>query len=418
MQPAPGRAPRTSVVVVSRHRPQHLALCLAALARQTHPEHEIVLVADPETVGICPDLPLKRRAFDIANISQARNEGIALAAAPVLAFIDDDAIAFPGWLEALSAPFADPRVLAATGFTRGPDGLHWQARAERMTPSGRALPFDLPFDLGETALLGPENGHPVSTIGTNCAFRRDALLEIGGFDPAFPYHLDESDVNMRMAAHFPKALTAVVPQAQVVHGIAPGTGRAAFGVPQDLTPIGRSAAIFAARHGGDAGWMLAGQRRRLLRHMVAGRLDPFSVAPLLATLQTGLTQGRGLCPPPPPHWSHAAPPDFQPMRPGPMPPGPMPPGAGRHVFLAGWHWRAAGLRKTAARAVAQGDMATILLMTPSVQPHRLVMTDGGWWEQRGGLWGPSQPGDSPVLVMGWARRCTRERGNSLDLRLK
>ena len=400
---AGGPPPRTSTVVVSRHRPQHLAQCLAALARQTHPDNEIVLVADPATVGIRPDLPLKRRAFDIANISQARNEGIALAAAPVVAFIDDDAIAFPGWLEALSAPFADPRVLAGTGFTRGPDGLHWQARAERMTPSGRALPFDL----HEAALLGPRNGQPVSTIGTNCAFRRDALVEIGGFDPAFPYHLDESDVNMRMGAHFPQGLTAVVPQAQVIHGIAPGTGRAAFGVPRDLTQIGRSAAIFAARHGGNAGWMLAGQRRRLLRHMVAGRLDPFAVAPMLATLERGLAQGRGLHPPPP-HWNHAAPPEFQPM----------PHRTGGHVFLAGWHWRAGRLRESAARVVAKGDMATILLMTPSAQPHRLVMADGGWWEQRGGLWGPSRPGDSPVFLMGWTRRCARERGNSLDLSLK
>ena len=404
MQPAPGRAPRTSVIVVSRHRPQHLAHCLAALARQTHSEYEIVLVADPATVGTRPDLPLKRRSFDIPNISQARNEGLALAAAPVVAFIDDDALALPGWLEALSTPFADPRVLAGTGFTRGPDGLRWQARAERMTPSGRALPFDLQ----ENALLAPENGQPVSTIGTNCAFRRTALLEIGGFDPAFPYHLDESDVNMRMGAHFPQGLTAVVPQAQVIHGMAPGTGRAGAGVPHDLTQIGRSTAIFAARHGGDTGWMQASQRRRLLRHMVAGRLDPFAVAPLLAGLAKGLTEGQGLCPPPPSLWDPAAPPDFQPM----------PRRAPRHVFLAGWHWRAKGLRQAAARAVAAGDLATILLMTPSVQPHRLVMGAGGWWEQRGGLWGPSRSGDRPVILMGWADRCAREQGNPLDLGMK
>ena len=404
MQPAPGRAPRTSVVVVSRHRPQHLARCLAALARQTHPEYEIVLVADPDSVGTRPDLPLKRRAFDVPNISRARNEGIALAAAPIVAFIDDDAIAVPGWAEALSAPFSDPRVLAGTGITRGPDGLSWQARAERMTPSGQAIPFDL----DEPALLSPEKGQPVSTIGTNCAFRREALLGIGGFDPAFPYHLDESDVNMRLYARFPQGLTAVVPQAQVIHGIAPGTGRAGAGVPRDLTQIGRSAAIFAARHGGDAGWTRASQRRRLLRHMVAGRLDPFAVAPLLAGLAAGLAEGRALCPPVPAPWDHAAPPEFQPM----------PAAAPRHVFLAGWHWRARYLRQAAARAVAAGDLVTILLMTPSVQPHRLVMANGGWWEQRGGLWGPSRPGDSPVFLMNWADRVARERGNSLDLSLK
>ncbi len=399
--PSAGPLPRTSIIVVSRHRPRHLARCLDALARQSHPDCEIVLVADPGSVDARPDLPLKRCAFDVPNISQARNRGIALAAGAVLAFIDDDAIAVPDWASALARPFADPRVLAATGFTRGPDGLSWQARAERMTPSGQARPIDL----RAPALLSPDHGQPVSTIGTNCAFRRDALLAIGGFDPAFAYHLDESDVNMRMAARFPQALTAVIPQAQVIHGIAPGTGRSSAGVPHDLTAIGRSTAIFAARHGGDAGWVRASQRRRLLRHLVAGRLDPFAVAPLMATLEAGLAAGARLSPPFPAPWDADDPPPFQPM----------PPAQPRHIFLAGWHWRARGLRETARRALARGDMATILLMTPSLQPHRMVIADGGWWEQRGGLWGPSRPGDPPVLLAGWDARCTRERGNLLDL---
>ena len=65
--------------------------------------------------------------------------------------------------------------------------------------------------------------------------------------------------------------------------LAPGAARAAGNVPRDLTAIGRSAAIFAARHGGTLDWTRHSQRRRLLRHMVAGRLDPFAVAPLLAS---------------------------------------------------------------------------------------------------------------------------------------
>ncbi|RDW13701.1 glycosyltransferase family 2 protein, partial [Paracoccus thiocyanatus] len=221
--PQGGALPSTSIIVVSRHRPQALARCLAALAGQTHPDFEIVLVADPASAGLRPDLPLKRLAFDRANVSAARNEGLALAAGDVVLFIDDDALAEPGWAEALAAPFADSRVIAAAGFTRGPDGLRWQVRAERITPSGRALPLEV----AGTALLPPENGCPVSTIGTNCGFRRTALLAVGGFDPAFAYYLDESDVNLRMAARFPAGLTAVVPAAQVIHGAAPGAGRGA-----------------------------------------------------------------------------------------------------------------------------------------------------------------------------------------------
>ena len=400
----PGRPPPTSVVIVSRHRPQALARCLDALTRQSHPDFEIVLVADPDAVGARPDLPLKRLAFDRANISEARNAGIALAAGEVVAFIDDDALAVPGWAEALTAPFADPRVLAATGFTRGPDGLSWQARAERMTRSGQALALDL----DRPALLAPEAGLPISTIGTNCAFRRDALAAIGGFDPAFAYHLDESDVNMRMAARFPQALTAVVPRAQVIHGIAPGAARAAGNVPRDLTAIGRSAAIFAARHGGTLDWTRHSQRRRLLRHMVAGRLDPFAVAPLLASLERGIAEGTaqgGAVPPPPdpPDW--AAPPRFHRLETR-VPP---------HLVLSGWYWQRRRLRAEAARAVAGGALVTVLLLTPGVQPHRMLLTRGGWWEQRGGLWGASQPGDSSMVLMGWAARIRREGPKLLDL---
>lgn len=392
-----GRMPRTSIIVVSRHRPQALARCLTALARQTHPEFEIVLVADPAALATCPDLPLKRVAFDRANISAARNEGLALAAGEVVLFIDDDALAGPGWAGALAAPFADSRVIAAAGFTRGPDGLNWQVRAERITASGRALPLAV----ADTALLAPEDGHPVSTIGTNCGFRRAALLEIGGFDPAFAYYLDESDVNMRMAARFPAGLTAVVPKAQVIHGIAPGASRRGAGVPHDLTAIGRSTAIFAARHGGDPGGLRDSQRRRLLRHMVAGRLDPLALGPILATLDSGLAEGARLRPAPP-VWTRPEAPGFQPM---PSPPALAP------LFLAGWHWQARGLRARAARAVAGGQHATILLLTPGFLRHRLVLADGGWWEQRGGIWGASHPGDPAAMFLGMAGRILRERGN-------
>ncbi|WP_353429742.1 glycosyltransferase family 2 protein [Paracoccus denitrificans] len=394
----PSGMPSTSIVVISRHRPQALARCLTALAAQTHPDFEIVLVADPASAGIRPDLPLKRLAFDRANVSAARNEGLALAAGEVVLFIDDDALAAPGWAAALAAPLADPRVLAAAGFTRGPDGLRWQVRAERITRSGRTLPLNI----AETTLLAPEKGSPVSTIGTNCGFRREALLAIGGFDPAFAYYLDESDVNLRMAARFPQGLTAVVPEAEVIHGAAPGAGRGEAGVPGDLTVIGRSAAIFAARHGGDAGWLRASQRRRLLRHMVAGRLDPFAIAPILATLERGLAEGRGPAPAPP-LWSRSPPPPFRPM--------PRAAATGEPLFLGGWHWQAPALRAGVARAVAEGRPAALLLLTPSFLPHRLTLTAGGWWEQCGGLCGASQPGDSPVVFLGRNARILRERGN-------
>ena len=237
----------TSVIVVSHGRPTHLRLCLTALAQQYHPDFEIILVADPEGLQQCPDLPLKRVGFDVPNISRARNLGLAQAAGPVIAFIDDDSVAEPTWLARLTAPFADPNVIAATGWTRDRDGFRWQSRTQRITRQG--LPRNLPT-APQPSLLAPEDGEPVGTLGTNCAFRATALRQIGGFDPIFAYHLDESDVNMRLATAFPQGLTAVIPAAQVIHSRAGSPRRDAAATPLDLHVQGRSAALFARRHGG------------------------------------------------------------------------------------------------------------------------------------------------------------------------
>lgn len=391
--------PRLSIIVVSRQRRELLARCLAALSQQDHRGIEVIVVADAASLDVRPDLAVKRIGFDQANIAMARNLGLAAAAADIVAFIDDDALALPSWASRLATAFADPRVIAATGFTRGPDGLRWQVQAERITPLGTTVPIRV----GAATALPVEQGCPVSTIGTNCAFRRDALARIGGFDPAFPYYLDESDVNMRLAAHLPQGLTAVVPGAEVVHGIAAGPMRGWSGVPRDLTMLGRSAIRFARRHSGCAGQPLKDlalqveekQRRRLLRHMVAGRLDPFAVPALMRGLRRGMAEGEALpLPPPPPSLPvssgsvaarDAADPAraFLPLHPeatggtvGPSDP----------LILCGWLWRARDLRLAAAGAVRRGRLVCLLLLTPTILPHRLTLAPGGWWEQRGGLW--------------------------------
>ena len=388
-------APRLSIIIVSRHRPDHLAQCLRALEAQDHPDFELILVADPGSVALRPDLALKRTAFDEANISAARNLGLAQAAGEVVAFIDDDALALPHWARVLAAPFADPRVMAATGFTRGADGMRWQAQAERIGADGLTRPF---LQTGP-ALFASDFDTPISTIGTNCAFRRAALAKIGGFDPLFPYHLDESDVNLRMARRFPAGLTAVVPAAEVIHGAAAGPLRPRSGVPSDLRPVGRSTAAFVRRHGGMLPDLEGAQRARLLRLMLSGRLDPFAIAPLLAGLRQGLAEGREMALPPPPEpWDHPVP-DFLPFR------------RARFLMsdqedeqpliLTGWHWRRHALRARAARLAQTGRIVCLILWTPTILPHRLARAEGGWWEQTGGIWGflgPEDPLGLPGLL--------------------
>ncbi|MFD1796692.1 glycosyltransferase family 2 protein [Paracoccus aurantiacus] len=381
--------PQTSVIVVSRGRADHLRLCLLSLSMQDHPDFEVVLVADAAGLAQRMDLPLKRVTFDVPNISLARNLGLAHAAGAVVAFIDDDSVAEPRWLSRLVAPFDDPSVMAATGWTRARDGFSWQTRTDRI--DARGLPLSEPNPARETRLLGAEAGTVPSTLGTNCAFRTVALRRIGGFDPAFSYHLDESDVNMRMAAAMPDALTAVVPSAQVIHAQAGNAGRDKAAVPLDLSVQGRSAAIFARRYAGKVpeAEIIARYRRRLIRQVLDAKLDPFRVGAILESLRSGLAEGGDMAPPaPPPPGIETASAGFRRMpvlhRPGPV--------------LGGWHWQAATLRAQASDMAKDHLIPTIVLLSPSFLPHRLRLTEAGWFEQTGGLWGQSEPGDSPLAT--------------------
>jgi cellulose synthase/poly-beta-1,6-N-acetylglucosamine synthase-like glycosyltransferase len=140
-----------SLIIVSRHRPAALVRALMAVAQMDHPGFEVIVVADPAGVAAAraTGLALKLAVFDQANISAARNIGLGMAAAPVVAFLDDDAVPEPTWLTRLTAPFDDNRVTAAGGFVLGRSGLAWQWRAAFVDAGG----FDHPFDTGPAVSL-------------------------------------------------------------------------------------------------------------------------------------------------------------------------------------------------------------------------------------------------------------------------
>lgn len=363
---------RASVVITSRHRPEEMRRCLLALSQQDHPAFEVIVVADPATAATLP-ATVKTIIHDEANISAARNLGLMAAAGDVVAFIDDDAVAEPTWLGRLIAPLSDPGVAAAGGFVRGPDGIRWQARARVADRTGRTT--DLPWqDDAPRVMAAPPEG-AIRTEGTNMAFRRDALLAAGGFDPAYRYYLDDTDLNLRLAGA--GAATAIVPGAQVHHQLAAGPHRDGGRAPVSLFEIGASMAVFLRRHGGDPvlpRWLREASRQRLIRHMVMGRLEPGQVRPLLCTLDAGFAEGclRAL---PQILPLEAAPPAFRPY----------PAGAARGAILAGPPWRAAGCRAAARTARAGGQVATVLILWPGFLRPRMRFADTGIWEWQGGI---------------------------------
>ncbi len=373
---------------------------IKGVQQQDHDRVELVIVADPDAAAQVQAAGIMAKVVtcDQANISLARNLGIAVAAGEVLAFLDDDAVPEPTWLSRLVAPFASPEVVAATGFVRGRNGISYQWRACWVD----ALGHDHPLESGMAASFQSNTpGRCVKTQGTNCAFRAQALRAVGGFDPAFRFYLDEADVNLRMAAR--GGLTAVVPAAQVHHGYGASARRRGDRVPLNLHEIGASSMVFLRRHAPKAEWagalakLTQDQHARAVRWMVDGGLEPAGVAPLMATLAVGITDGaaRPLQDPAP----FVA--DVTYLRlPGT---GPRP-----GLVLSGRPGSAPALHRKAATEANDGHLVTLMLFGPTARPHRHVFHPNGYWVQQGGLFGRSDRSGPPFRVTRFAERVMTE----------
>ena len=376
-------APRVSVVIVSRGRPHELSLCLTALRQLTYSDFEVVVVADGKSAVSVARYSgkVKLVAFEPPNISAARNAGIAQAAGEIVAFIDDDAVPEPTWLDYLVEPFEDGRVAVSGGFVRGKNGISYQWKARRAYPDGRAVPFDL--ETSKPTVFDPIPGETVKTEGTNMAVRKSVLVELGGFDAAFSFFLDETDLNMRISKAGYR--TALAPLAQVVHGMAPSERRTSDRIPRDLRQIGSSLAIFQRKH--EAHVMPVGvrreQRNRVVRCMRDGRMMPGDVLRLMRGFDAGYAEGQDrkldqLAE------FEAAPPFVQ-FRSTP------PPSKVRTITARFWQERDA--REEARASVEAGAITTLYLWSFSTLWHRLTFDKAGYWIQRGGQFGRSDRSD-------------------------
>lgn len=374
-----------SVVIVSRDRPEYLRRCILGVSQLCYPRFEVVVVADHASCTALRGLPqaahTKIVEFGEANISAARNAGIANAAGDIIAFIDDDAVPEPTWLDYLTEPFAEPVVMAVGGHVRGRNGISFQSRAAMVDRTGHETPLRVPPNRMSIPEL-PDD-HAVKTEGTNMAFRRACLVDIGGFDPRFRFFLDETDLNLRLAAR--AHVTAVAPLAEVHHGFAPSRRRRADRTPTDLREIGASWAVFLHKHAAagqrEAAWQRVQdeQRKRLVEHMVAGTLEPRDVRRLLRGLREGHAEGLARAEIP-----VALPPrPKQPFRPFPGRNG------ARPVLISGRFWTRRRQRARARAAVEAGNIVTVMRFTHTALFHTVRFRDEGYWEHTGGLFGRS-----------------------------
>jgi GT2 family glycosyltransferase len=214
------------VAVCTNRHPDAVAEALEALGGQVGSD-ALVLV----TSGLpAPEVDAHRAAFggtvlaeSRPGLSRARNRALAWAAesgADALAFVDDDAVADPGWFEALGRNWDEaPAEVACIG---GPIRPRYSVTPPAWFSDGVAHALTL-LDRGP-AVRDLDPGLE-AVYGANISFRVEPLREAGGFDPALGHagtrvFFAEEDEAQRALVRLGYRVR-YVPDASVVHVIPP-----------------------------------------------------------------------------------------------------------------------------------------------------------------------------------------------------
>jgi len=240
---------KVTVVINTYNRAKLLRDTLISLMGQTYAKFEIVVVQGPctdDTDEILANFEsrVKVRHCEVAHLGVSRNVGIAAAAGDIVAFIDDDAVADARWVERLASAYDSTEVGAVGGWVWDHTGIGYQCRYNVCDRFATTIPA---INEDSSELLSvPGSWYVISTIGTNTSFRKEVLDQIGGFDEAFMYNCDETDVCLRLidAGYRVK----IISDALVYHRYAASHLRDHRRIPSTLYPASYCKSYFGFRN--------------------------------------------------------------------------------------------------------------------------------------------------------------------------
>jgi len=215
-------SPTVSVIIAafSMERWSNLREAVESVRTQTLPDVETIVVIDhnPDLLDLA-----KRELEDITVVpnvgskgaSGARNSGVAVSRGGVVAFLDDDAVASPAWLEALLPHFTDPEVVGVGG----------KLVPLWATSRPRWFPQEFDWAVGASYRGMPDKATRVRNVwSSNMAIPRRLFDAIGGFRDDFGKvgrrsRPEDTDLCLRAAATRPSGTWIYEPAGIVGHRV-------------------------------------------------------------------------------------------------------------------------------------------------------------------------------------------------------
>lgn len=214
-------------VIICAHteeRWQDLVEAVESVIHQTLSAHQIVLAIDHNPALLArvsarfPEITVVPNIQD-RGLNGTRNSAVAAATGNIVAFLDDDAIAQPDWLEQFHMAYTSEKIVGVGGKI---NPLWISDRPEW-------FPEEFNWVVGCSYRGLPEQTAPVrNLIGCNMSYRRSVIEQLGGFRNGIghvggrPQGDDETEFCIRLRQAMPDSVLLFEPCAQVSHKVPAG----------------------------------------------------------------------------------------------------------------------------------------------------------------------------------------------------
>jgi GT2 family glycosyltransferase len=203
------RNPPVSIIIVNYNGASLLRDCLESIAESAGAGgaagaggEEIIVVDNASTDGSpeyvlaeFPHVKVLRMRRNL-GFAEANNRGAEAAGGEYLAFLNNDTVVTPGWLDPLLEVLKDSPSVGVVGgklLLFGSDGKINSAGADIIVNGGA---YDIGFmeeDSGKFNVRGPRG----AVCAASMMVRRDEFLSLGGFDPRYFMFFEDVDLCWR-----------------------------------------------------------------------------------------------------------------------------------------------------------------------------------------------------------------------------
>ncbi len=212
-----------SVVICAftEERWHDLLAAVESIHRQTLPPVEVIVVIDHnallfERAKLHMKDTIVIESHEPRGLSGTRNSGISLAQGTYIAFLDDDAVAEPDWLERLASACNEPNVLGVGGIV--------EPLWEDTYPGW--FPREFYWVIGCTYQDAPDVLTTVRNPYGGCTcIKREVFEKVGGFRNGIgrigmkPLGGEETELCIRATQYWPHKVFLYEPRAKIYHHV-------------------------------------------------------------------------------------------------------------------------------------------------------------------------------------------------------